>query len=45
MIFKKTVFKNLILKFCIKNNLKKKDKNDLKKNLWEYKIFLTFSLS
>ncbi len=41
MIFKKIIFKNL--KFL--NNLKKKDKNILKKNVWECKIFLTFFLS
>ncbi len=39
MIFKKIIFKNL--KFF--NNLKK-NKNILKKNVWEYKIFLTFFL-
>ncbi len=38
----KKLFKMIFLKFCLKNNLKKKDKNILKKNVWEYKIFLTF---
>ncbi len=33
----------ILLKFCLKNNLKKKHKNILKKNFWEYKIFLIFS--
>ncbi len=35
----------MFFKFCLKNNLLKKDKNILKKTFWEYKIFVTFFLS